>query len=337
MRRWVGWILLACILAGGAVLCAVRWEAWFGNPAELEWTEEEITHQFITFNNDSVLRALQCDTLSFLLLGDIHNSLNNEDMKLLLERHPDVQFLAQLGDWMERPYHYYEQMMYQSIVGTGFDSLPVMAIPGNHEYLKGIPKTLPVHWKEIFPNPHNGPTRFMGTTYFVDFPHARLIAIDTDGLHRISDYTQVAFWLKKTLRDASDKFTIVMMHHPIYSTAEGRSNPLIWLNFHGSMREADVVFSGHDHNYARRTEYYKARFWKREEPTIFIGTNASKKVYPTKQKAHHEASFSGEAVYELLKIVPDTLYIHTYKQSTGELIDEVVISHYIATSSSVVR
>ena len=262
MRRWIGWIIGLCLLAGGAIVCAIRWQAWFGNPPEPKYNEPIIAHQFMTMDNDSVSDALQRDTLSFLLLGDIHNSLTNTDMSLLSERHPDIQFWAQLGDWMERPYLCYEQQIYQSLLGTRLDSLPIVAIPGNHEYLKGIVKTLPEHWKTIFPNPQNGPARFLGTTYYVDFPHLRLIAIDTDGLHRVSDYTQVAFWLKKTLREAGKKFTVVMMHHPVYSTAEGRSNPLMWLAFHSAMREADVVFSGHDHNYARRTEHYKARFWK---------------------------------------------------------------------------
>ena len=216
-------------------------------------------------------------------------------------------------------------MMYQALLGTRLDSLPIVAIPGNHEYLKGIVKTLPTHWKSIFPNPQNGPARFLGTSYYVDFPQLRLIALDTDGLHRISDYTQVAFWLKQTLRDAGTKFTIVMMHHPVYSTAEGRSNPIMWLAFHGALREADVVFSGHDHNYARRKVQYKARFWKKEEPTIFIGTNASTKKYPIKTNIAYEASFSGEPVYEHLYITPSSLFIKTYNLHAGEVIDEVEI------------
>ena len=326
MRRWIWWIIVLCLLAGGATTCAIRWEAWFGNPPEPEYNEPIIAHQFITFDNDSVSNALQRDTLSFLLLGDIHNSLTNSDMSLLSERHPDIQFWAQTGDWMERPYLCYEQLMYQSLLGTRLDSLPIVAIPGNHEYLKGVVKTLPEHWKTIFPNPQNGPVRFLGTTYYVDFPYLRLIAIDTDGLHRMSDYTQVAFWLKKTLREAGNKFTIVMMHHPVYSTAKGRQNPLMWLTFYDAMREADVVFSGHDHNYARRTEYYKERFWKKEEPTIFIGTNASNKAYPIKNSEKLDNSFSGEPVYEYLQITHDALHICTYKVDSGELLDEIVIS-----------
>ena len=326
MRRWIGWIIGLCLLAGGATTCAIRWEAWFGNPPEPEWTGEKITHQFITMNNDSVLRALQRDTLSFLLLGDIHNSLTNDQMAALSQRHSDIQFWAQMGDWMERPYLYYEQMMYQSLLGTRFDSLPIIAIPGNHEYLKGVVKTLPEHWKTIFPNPQNGPARFLGTTYYVDFPHLRLIALDTDGLHRMSDYTQVAFWLKQSLTNAKDKHTVVIMHHPVFSTAQGRQNPLIWLSFYGILREADVVFSGHDHNYARRTVEYKERFWVKQQPTLFIGTNASKKMYAVKEKVNYECSFSGEPVYEYVVVTKDTLSIHTYNLHSGELIDEVKVS-----------
>ena len=325
MKRIIGWIIILCILAGGATTCAIRWEAWFGNPPEPEWTGEKITHQFMTMNNDSVLRALQRDTLSFLLLGDIHNSLTNDQMAALSERHLDIQFWAQMGDWMERPYMYYEQMIYQSLQGTRLDSLPIVAIPGNHEYLKGIVKTLPEHWKTIFPNPQNGPARFLGTTYYVDFSQLRLIALDTDGLHRVSDYTQVAFWLKNTLRNAGNKFTVVMMHHPVYSSAQGRSNPLMWLAFHSAMREADMVFSGHDHNYARRTEHYKARFWKKEEPTIFIGTNASIKKYPVKENKKYEVSLVGEPVYEHIFVTPNTLHISTYTIHSGERIDNVEI------------
>ena len=325
MRRWIGWIIILCILAGGATTCAIRWEAWFGNPPEPKYNEPIIAHQFITFDNDSVSNALQRDTLSFLLLGDIHNSLTNSDMSLLSERHPDIQFWAQMGDWMERPYLYYEQMMYQSLLGTRLDSLPIVAIPGNHEYLKGVVKTLPEQWKSIFPNPQNGPARFLGTTYYVDFPYLRLITIDTDGLHRVSDYTQVAFWLKNNLRNAGKKFTVVMMHHPVYSFAQDRSNPLMWLAFHSAMREADIVFSGHDHNYARHTEHYKARFWKKEEPTIFIGTNASTKKYPVKENKKYEASLSGEPVYEHIFVTPNTLHISTYTIHSGERIDNVEI------------
>ena len=68
MRRWIGWIIGLCLLAGGATVCAIRWEAWFGNPPEPEYNEPIIAHQFITFDNDSVSRCKVRNTLSLFIV-----------------------------------------------------------------------------------------------------------------------------------------------------------------------------------------------------------------------------------------------------------------------------
>lgn len=325
MRRWIGWIITVCLLVGGIILCTIRWKAWFSTPPEPEWVGDTIEYRFCTFTDSNTYIKQQKDTLQFIVFGDIHNSLDNADMASVFARHTEIDFYSQLGDWMERPYFYYQQQMYKSLINTGFDSLPIIAVPGNHEYRKGIIKHLSDDWQSIFPNPSNGPNRFLSRSYFVDFPHLRIIAIDTDGLQWISDYTQTVFWLKKTLQEATNKLTVVIMHHPVFSTAKGRQNPIMWLAFYGALREADVVFSGHDHNYARHKVEYKERFWVKQQPTVFISTNASKKKYAVKEKVNYDASFSGEPVYEFVQAISDTLYIHTYNLYSSEEIDRVVI------------
>ena len=325
MQRKIKLIILASLLVGGAVVCAIRWKAWFAIPPEPKWEGDTIEVAFKTFADEQVLLNMQNDSLEFLLLGDIHSSLDTTDFKMLSERHPNIHFWAQLGDWMERPYFYYKQQLYHSIQGTAFDSLPIIAVPGNHEYNKGIAKSLYADWTTIFPNPQNGPRRFLGRSYIVDFPTLRIITIDTDGLQRMSDYTQVSFWLKQSINEAKDRLTIVMMHHPVFSTAQGRQNPLIWLAFYGVLREADVVFSGHDHNYARRTVEYKERFWTKQQPTIFIGTNTSTKNYPNKENSYYDCVYSGSPVYQYIQVNNDTLSISTYELHSGKQIDKVEI------------
>lgn len=326
MKRRIWLIVILFLLASGGILCAFRWKAWFSNPPEPEWTGDTIVnHTFLTFANDSVLRSLQRDTLAFILLGDVHNSLTDSDFITIAARHPRIDFYAQLGDLFERPYFYYEQEMYHSLAGTQFDSLPVLATPGNHEYRKGVIKRLPAHWKEVFPNPQNGPRRFRGTTYYVDYPTLRFVVIDTDGLQRLSDYTQVNFWVKKVLEEADGRFTVVMMHHPVYSSAKGRQNPLVWLFFTRALQRADIVFSGHDHNYARRTVRHTASIFRDINPTIYIGTNASTKRYPNKESRHNECVSSGRGVYEYITVEPDTLHVETRFVDTGEVLDEVEV------------
>ena len=322
MLRKIKLIILASLLVGGVVICAIRWKAWFALPYEPTWEGDTIE---VYFNTLADKQDVYGDSLEFLLLGDIHSSLDTTSFNILAQRHPNIDFWAQLGDWMERPYFYYEQLLYHSVQGTAFETLPVVAVPGNHEYKKGIVKHLHENWTTIFPNPQNGPRRFLGRSYIVDFPSLRLIAIDTDGLQRMSDYTQVSFWLKQSINEAKDRLTVVMMHHPVFSTAQGRQNPFIWLTFYGVLREADVVFSGHDHNYARRTVEYKERFWTKQQPTVFIGTNASLKNYPNKDKSNYDCVYTGNPVYEYIQVNSDTLNIRTYELKSGNLIDEIKI------------
>lgn len=335
-------ILLAILLAGGGILCAVRWRAWFVNPDEPVWTGDTIPCSFHTFAEKSLdgfaryedghsviwQDLKQPGTLAFLLLGDVHNSIDSLQWAALAQRHPDIDFYAQLGDLLERTYFFYMQQLAAGIHGTPFRQLPVVTVPGNHEYRKGIVRRLPELWYSTFPQPLNGPQRFAGSTYYVDFPDLRLIAIDTNGLQRLSDYTIVNTWVRKALQEAGDRFTVVIMHHPVFSAAKGRQNPFVRLTFRRVLGNADIVFAGHDHNYARRLP--------------FIVTNSAKKHYRQKKNPNVERICSGQQVYNLVTLrrhslsgtTGDTLCIETRLLDTGEEIDLVQIVHQPDTTGA---
>ena len=81
-----------------------------------------------------------------VVLGDVHNTLQQSDYMRIAEQCPEMQCYAQLGDFVEREQFYYKQLLAHQLIGTPFDSLPMMACPGNHEYMKGINKQLPDSW-----------------------------------------------------------------------------------------------------------------------------------------------------------------------------------------------
>ena len=43
MQRKIKLIILASLLVGGAVVCAIRWKAWFAIPPEPKWEGDTIT------------------------------------------------------------------------------------------------------------------------------------------------------------------------------------------------------------------------------------------------------------------------------------------------------
>ena len=319
MKKTLNYSLLAIILTGVTILCCVRWKVWFGNPPEPVWTEDTIPFRFHTFADDSIPRFTitdntfintnSPDTLRFIVLGDVHNGIDSVLWEKMWQRHSGIDFYAQLGDFIDRGYFYYYELLVKEIHNTHFADLPVIVTPGNHEYRKGFVKCLPPIWiGEWWRNPLNGPERYKGRTFYVDFPNLRFIAIDTNGLQKLSDYTVVLTWLNMALDSAEDKFKLVIMHHPVYSGAYGRVNIGEYAAFRRALQKADVVFSGHDHNYYRRLP--------------FVGTTSTAKHKLSKVNSKHDRIGSGRQMYELCTIISDTLNIQTYLMKEGLLYDE---------------
>lgn len=320
------------LLAGATVLCFFRWQAWFGMPIEPAYKGDTLSCHFSCFGEDSVRGFVQDSlgwqdihepqVLRLVVLGDVHNQMDSADYASILARHDTIDAFAQLGDWMERGYFYYAQQLMHQIKGTGFDSLPVMPCPGNHEYFKGINKKLSPIWLQLFHNPTNGPQRFLGSTYYVDFPRLRYIVMDTQGQQLLSDYTITLTWLKSAITSANGRFIIVMMHHPVYSSGEGRFNLATWLTFHCILQEADVVIAGHDHGYAVRGQY--------------INTNSSRKVYHAKKEATTD-TVANSRLYELVEIMADTLRVSTYSLDSLNYIQTLQFAPLIQDSAAVAQ
>jgi len=320
------------LLAGATVLCFFRWQAWFGMPIEPEYKGDTLSYHFSCFGEDTVPGFIQEDgnwqdihepqVLRLLVLGDVHNQMDSADYAAILLRHDSIDAVAQMGDWMERCYFYYHQQLFHQLKGTGMENIPVIACPGNHEYFKGVCKKLPESWYTLFHNPLNGPQRFMGSTFYVDFPSVRFIAIDTQGQQRLSDYTITLTWLKRVMKTAEGRFIIVMMHHPVHSPKKGRLNLATWLTFHSIMRKADLVLAGHDHCYAVRSH--------------FVNTNSSRKVYQSKQSSA-TAVAENSRLYEILEINDDTLRMSTYSLDSLDYVQTLQFAPLVQDSTAITK
>lgn len=315
MKKRVYIIILTLLLVGGAVLCAVRWQAWFGMPQEPEWTGDTI---------DSVLaypdaRVLDQDTLTFLVLGDIHSQLDREDYDSLAARVLPVDAVIQVGDWLDRGQEYYRQQLLHEWTNSALNGTPVIACPGNHEYNKGLSKRLSEVWKQTFAHPENGPVGVPGVSYSLNFENLLLVVIDTNPLDRLVYLTRTLTWLRNLMNqaNANDQFVVVVMHHPVLSAGKGRFNALIYSTFRHALGEADLVLAGHDHSYMRRA------------PFVVLNTAGR----PKQQRHYYTPDVTDIVpVYGVLKIshLPSPishLQFSVYRLDDGTLIDSFDVKH----------
>ena len=311
MRKWVKILIPSLLLAGGVVLCIIRWQAWFGMPAEPQWNGETIDY---TFPSPYIDDSDSCLTL--LVLGDIHSQLTRADYDTLAARVPDADAVLQIGDWMDRGQNYYYQLLLREWTNSNLYGLPVIATPGNHEYSKGVHKTLSPVWQHAFTYPVNGPAGVPGASYFMDLDGIRLICIDTNPLVRLVHLTRTLTWLRETMNTADGRYIVVMMHHPVLSVGKGRANVLVYSAFRHALGQADLVLAGHDHSYMRRT------------PFVVLNTAGK----PKPQKFHYtpDTAFV-EPVYGVLQSPithhPSPMRFTVHRLSDGVQIDSLYVSH----------
>jgi predicted phosphodiesterase len=314
MRKWIIGIVITLLIAGGAVLCVVRWQAWFGMPQEPVWTGQRIAYTFPLFEQDTTPQSLD-----ILVLGDVHNRLTRADYDTLAARVPDIDAVAQAGDWLDRGQSYYYQLLLREWTHSALYGTPVIVCPGNHEYSKGLTKSLSPVWDRAFPHPNNGPVGVPGASYYMDYPQLRFIVIDTNPLQRLVYLTRTLTWLRTLMNSAGDRYVVVMMHHPVLSPGKGRTNPLIYAAFRHALGQADIVIAGHDHSYMRKS------------PFVVIntgGNNKKQRMLCSPEVTDSVPTYSVLSVKaSTVSYQPSPLVFNTYRLSDGQLVDILYVKH----------
>lgn len=320
MRRWLKEIIIASVLlVGVAVLCIVRWQAWFDMPEEPFWPEEPIEYTFPS--SDSVKAAVGKNaTSTYVVLGDVHNNLKTDDYNAIASRVEHIDAVLQVGDWMQRGQNYYYQALLYEWTRSALYGTPVIVCPGNHEYTKGINKQLSPVWKKAFPQTDNKPLGVPGASYCIDLPQVRFIVLDTNPMARVMYLTRTLTWIRSLINSAGERFIVVLMHHPVFSAAKGRINPIEFSFYHHVLSDADLVLAGHDHSYMRRAP--------------FVVMNSAGELKPQRTKMKADTAFI-EPVYGVLTIQPKSsqpshpaqLDLRVYRLDNGVLVDSIYVQH----------
>ncbi len=252
---------------------------------------------------------------SFIFIGDVQDSINGVSGELFHRAYasqPNAAFIMFIGDMIERPHDEYWGEWFRE-GGKMFRTIPVIATPGNHEYYKGLIQKLDERWMAHFSFPQNGPKNFLGRVCYWDYQNTRYISLDSNGIQSIPSALEQRSWLKSVLENTHQRWIVVMMHHPIYSTSRGRDYFYLRALFKPLFDQynVDLVLEGHDHAYGRAAHIPNSKF-KDKQGAVYVGTHASPKLYDTGFSNKMDKLATNTQMYQLLDVSGDSIRFRAY-------------------------
>ena len=259
--------------------------------------------------------------LSFIYFGDAQNdikSLWSRTIRGAYRQMPQADFLLHAGDLVNRRNRDHEWGEWYYAGGWIYSMMPSIATPGNHEYgddENGI-YTLSKHWKPTFTLPENGPEGLEETVYYIDYQNVRIISLDSPAFLEFErDQTKQINWLKSVLANNDQKWTIVTMHHPIYSTKYGRDNEGLRTGLQPLFEQygVDLVLQGHDHTYGRGTNLPIGNPKRNPmEGPIYVVSVSGPKMYDLGMDEWMQRGASNTQLYQLIHIDRNVLRFEAY-------------------------
>jgi predicted phosphodiesterase len=193
------------------------------------------------------------EPFSFIYFGDAQKdilSLWSRAIRSAILNSPQTRFMVHAGDLVQHKNNDHEWAEWFGAGGWIFATIPSIPVAGNHEYKKdgNNRRNLSKFWRPQFTLPENEISGLEETFYHIDYQGARLVVLNSN-----KKIEQQARWLDGVLKHNPNRWTIVIFHHPVYSSALRRDNRKLrkhWKPLLDKYR-VDLVLQGHDHVYAR--------------------------------------------------------------------------------------
>jgi len=264
----------------------------------------------------------QRDKCSFLFVGDVQDTIGgiaNRFLREALARQPQCEFLVCGGDLTERPANQYWAETFCTLDSIG-QSMPILNITGNHDYLKGIISRLERRFPLVF-------SYFLDSkvddnmVYTLNYGDLQLFVLDSNR-EFFHLWTQRR-WLEEQLEKSQAKWKILVLHHPLYSI-KGKNNLIQRWMFDDLVRHygIDLVLQGHEHAYARMTAHDQNG---KAIPPVYTISHCSPKNY----RIHFPDGFDKFGIssryYQAVTARGDTLAISTHDAYSHALYDSVMI------------
>ena len=265
------------------------------------------------------------ENCSFLYFGDVQDELSGGFDAILpsvMANNADADFLLFGGDLIERPMDRYWDLVFSSL-DTFATCKPVLCVTGNHEYIKGVTRKLEDRFGLVFAYFKKNLNEYDdAAVYTFSKGNVRFFFLDSN-----KDFWKLPMqrdWLKHELGKSSEKWKIVVLHHPLIST-KGRFNNLMQRFFFNDVVEdasVDLVLQGHEHVYARFTADTNG-VGDIKSPLRLV-SYTSEKSYLSKFEGEEAKWGTDDRYYHKVVACVDTLSLSPYN-GNHELYDRVLI------------
>lgn len=248
------------------------------------WSE---WNQFTTADSGSA-------PFSFLWFGDPQDQITQYISRLFrqaIQTAPQARFWLFSGDLTSEPE---DDQWGELFDAQGFvpRTLPSVMVPGNHDQgfsfhgdslvrndkgKKVRDRSVSPLWRAHLTLPENGIAGLEETSYTFDYHGVRFVMVNSND--RLEDQAR---WMDTLLGRNPNRWTIVVMHHPLYSSGRERDDrktrdaflPLF------DRHHVDLVLTGHDHTYARSFRLVNGTVVSDNVPgTVYIVSSSGPKFY----------------------------------------------------------
>lgn len=223
-------------------------------------------------------------------------------------------FAVLTGDMVDRGHQKNQwDLFFQSSSGV-FPKIPVMMVPGNHEYYDDANLA---NYKTYLGMPENGSSGLGETSYSFETEDALFMTLDTQ-----KPLAAQLQWLEQKAAASVKKWKVVMMHRGIYAGFYNESELRKAIAPVFDKAGIDLVLSGHDHTYLRTTMKAGTKVKPGAGTTYITGGSSAKKYYDAEKRTWTEVLFDTNLpVFTVLKVQSDRITVISSHVENGKAVE----------------
>jgi hypothetical protein len=274
----------------------------------------------------------QSEPFSFIYFGDAQNSilsLWSRSIRSAILKAPDARFMIHAGDMVNRPNDDRDWKEWFNAGGWVFATIPSIPAIGNHEYQKRKNKSsvLSKFWRPQFALPENGIAGLAETSYYLDYQGSRFVVLNSN-----EKFKQQARWLENVLKRNPNHWTIVIFHHPVYTSNLWRENKKIKKHWEPRFDkfEVDLVLQGHEHVYSR------GRGPGKDDGPVYVTSVSGPKLYNLARADWMDRAGENIQLFQVISISKTVLSFKSITV-TGEIYDAFDLVKKVGTARKLIN